>query len=155
MVVGGKARECRKQTAFLGTLDMRFDCKHAFGLGQLEDRIEQGQQFEVVLLVVFRTLERGLETVSGFSKNEFRIRGNEGADTRTADDHKLERLPKRRELAAHGHIATDHTNDHNDPSDNNEHARRSIWMPVTKDAHRHSLPYFSRRCAISQENPPT
>src|SRR3546814_5043090 len=62
MMIGGEARKRLEQAALLRALDVRFDRQHALGLRELEDRVQQREQLEVVVLAVFRALEGRLRS---------------------------------------------------------------------------------------------
>src|SRR3546814_13075425 len=74
-------------------------------------------------LFPYTTLFRSLDAVAGLRQHVFGIGHHEGADAGAADDHQFERLPQRPELTAHGPVAADHADNHDNPADDHEHDR--------------------------------
>ncbi len=121
MVVVGEARELLEQSAFVRAFHVAFQGQVALGLGQLENRIEHAQQFQVAVLVVARPLQQRSEHLGGGRQDRFRIADDEGTDTGAEDDDELERLPKNVEVTAWRGVTADDASHHDDGADDKKH----------------------------------
>jgi hypothetical protein len=61
------------------------------------------------------------ETLANFAEDAFGISDDQCTNSRTYNDHNLERLLEHTEFAAHGHITTKNAGENQDDADNDEH----------------------------------
>jgi hypothetical protein len=85
----------------------------------------QPEQFDIGGLVVARTAKQDAENARRLLEHRAGIANDEGAQCSTQDDDTLERLPQHFEVAAHGHVATEHAANDDDNTDYEPHTRKA------------------------------
>jgi hypothetical protein len=121
-MVGGELGELLEERALLRPFDMALDRQHALGLGQLEDRVHQAEQLEIVLLGVLGALEGRADALAGVGEHVLGVGDDEGADRGAEDDQVLEGLPEHPEVPAAAGVAAADAAQHHQPADDRKHA---------------------------------
>src|SRR3546814_13654977 len=71
------------------------------------------------------------------------VADNEGTDGGADDDHRLERLPQHRDLAAHGGIAAERAGDNDQDTDNQPHGAPTRGTTARSEERRGGKAWFS------------
>jgi len=108
MPIGVEQREALEERALVRLLHVLLERERAFGLGELEDGVEQAQELEIGALVVLLALEQAKHGAAGRFDHGEAVRGHERAQGRARDDQELEGLEQNDEMAAVQQVAAEH-----------------------------------------------
>jgi hypothetical protein len=149
-VVLHEGRIIGEDIAVVGIFDMRFEGQRTLALGQLEDRKQHGQQFNVVVLVVrLAAFHHPAQMLAGGKQDRLRIGDDEAADRRPENDQHLKWLPEHTNVAVR-HVSAQNRTDNDGKTDQEEHRQLSFPdfpLPGGHDAKSGTTRLHYRRCS--------
>ena len=120
MVVGHELGVLGEDGALGGILDVRFERKHALGLGQPKDGVQKREKLDVGSLLVRRPFQHPSRTLEYAHDHGLGIGDQECAERGADDDEYLEGLHQDREIPMRA-IANDYRSENDDHADDYEH----------------------------------